>query len=121
MLRETTDEEVLNLVHSNPNLLVPHFIIHSYLYYVVGTPAISDATFDRIVKSLDENWDRITHRHKDRIDRSILKSGFYLIYPEIAKGAALRLMEDLTAKAVKAVKTNAAKKRKPRRKGPVAA
>lgn len=116
MLRNTSDAEVMEAVTTNPNLLVPHFIIHSYLYYVVGTPAISDATFDLIVTSLDQNWDRITHRHKDRIDRSLLKTGFYLKYPEIAKGAAIRLMEDLTAKAVQSKRTNSPRKRKAVRK-----
>lgn len=109
MLVETTDAEVLEMVRSNPNLLVPHFIIHSYLYYVVGTPVINDSTFDAIVLGLEQNWDRITHRHKDRIDRSMLKTGYYLQYPEIAKGAALELMKGLTQGAIK---DKAARKRK---------
>lgn len=76
------------LIRANPNLLVPHFLLHSWLYYVADTPAIQDATFDVIVKELGERWEDIEHPHKHLIDPALLKSGFYLQYPPIVEGAA---------------------------------
>lgn len=69
-------------------MLVPHFLIHSWLYYVADTPVIGDATFDALVQMLGDQWDAVEHRHKVLIDRSLLKSGFYLAYPRIVEGAA---------------------------------
>lgn len=82
----------------NPNLLVPHFILHSWLYYVADAPVILDDTFDRIVALLDEKWDEVQHRHKHLIDRSLLKTGFYLQYPGIVEGAAKAMTKELTGK-----------------------
>lgn len=89
------DSYVLGLVGRNVNLLVPHFLIHSWLYYVADHPIIQDATFDHLVVQLEANWDRIEHPHKALIDRSLLKSGFYLSYPTIVEGAARALMRRL--------------------------
>jgi hypothetical protein len=82
------DKYVLGLVTKNPNLLVPHFLIHSYLYYVADAPIIEDATFDVLVKRLGEEWEAVEHPHKHLIDRDLLKTGFYLEYPGIVRGAA---------------------------------
>ena len=82
------DEYVLGLVRSKPGALVSHFLIHSYLYYVCDTPIISDAAFDEIVKLLDARWEIIEHPHKALIDRTLLKSGFYLQYPLIVQHSA---------------------------------
>jgi hypothetical protein len=80
------------LVLGNRNLLVPHFLIHSYAYYVEDNPIIGDGTFDLIVRLLGDDWDDIEHQHKHLIDRSLLKSGFYLQYPSrvVYATAALR-------------------------------
>ena len=86
------DEYVLGLVRSKPGALVPHFLIHSYLYYVCDWPIISDDAFDEIVKLLGEKWDDIQHPHKALIDRTLLKSGFYLKYPRIIPYAAASLV-----------------------------
>lgn len=91
------DSYVLGLVGRKPGLLVPHFLIHSWLYYVADHPLIQDATFDHLVKLLDEKWDRIEHPHKALIDRSLLKSGFYLAYPSIVEPAARALAVKLGA------------------------
>lgn len=79
------------MVDRKPNLLVPHYILHCYLYYVLDDPAISDDCFDGIVKRLQEKWETIEHRHKGLLEREFLKSGFALKYPEIAEGAARSL------------------------------
>jgi hypothetical protein len=82
---------VLRLVLRNPNLLVPHYLMHSYAYYVQDDPIVSDATFDTLVVLLEDHWERIEHRHKDLLDRTLLKSGFHLQYPSIVIGATEHL------------------------------
>lgn len=94
------DSQVLRWVAERPNLLVPHFLVASYLYYVCDAPVIRDETFDEIVRLLDEKWDTVEHRHKHLIDRSLLKTGFYLQYPEIVKGAAKELTMEITGRAL---------------------
>lgn len=94
---KAADRYCLGLVRANPGLLVPHFLLHSYLYYVEDSPVISDAAFDEIVKMLDAQWDTVQHRHKALIDRSMLKTGFYLEYPSIVPGAAASLREIVAA------------------------
>lgn len=98
--RPNPDAHVLRLVTAKPNLLVPHFILHSYLYYEKDSPVIRDETFDEIVRLLDEKWDTVEHPHKHLIDRSLLKTGFYLQYPEIVKGAAEELTKELTGRGL---------------------
>lgn len=89
------DNWVLGVVHRHPNLLVPHFLVHSYLYYVLDRPLISDLAFDAIVSALSENWEVVQHPHKHLIDRTLLKTGFYLEYPSRVPGAAARMLEEL--------------------------
>lgn len=90
------DEYVRGLIAANPEMLVPHFLIHSYLYYVEDNPIVSDACFDEIVQGLRANWKSLKHRHKALIDPSILKSGFYLKYPGIVIGAACALLHEFS-------------------------
>lgn len=87
------DAYVRGLVAANRNLLVPHYLIHSWLYYEADSPIVSDALFDELCKALDREWDRITHPHRDVIDRSCLNAGtgFYLQYPARVPGAATAL------------------------------
>lgn len=87
------------MVSRSPNLLVPHYLIHCYRYYVLDDPLISDAAFDRVVQMLQAQWDHVQHRHKDLLDRDFLKSGFHIVYPSIVEGAA----EDFAA-GLRAVK-----------------
>jgi len=85
----------LKLVRRSPHVAVPHYLIHCFLYYKLGTSVISDAAFDEIVSILSSNWDRIEHPHKALLDREFLKSGYHLSdYPKIAVGAAFSLLED---------------------------
>lgn len=87
------DDYVLDLIKKNQNMSIPHFLIHSFLYYEMDSPIIMDSTFDKIVECLSKNWETIKHPHKDLIDRDMIKSGFYLKYPEIVKNSALSLMK----------------------------
>ncbi len=88
---EDPDAYVLKLVGDRPNLLVPHFLMHSWLYYVKDQPLVSDACFEEIVKGLESRWEQIAHVHKKLIDPGLLKTGFYLSYPDRVKHAAVAL------------------------------
>lgn len=89
------DQQVRTLCTVNPNLLVPHFLMHSYLYYEMDRPIISDATFDWMVDQLATKWAEVGHWHKELIDPSLLKTGYYLAYPERVKWAANQMVRDL--------------------------
>src|SRR3954462_8951478 len=95
------DSFVLELVEKNPNMLVPHWLIASYQYYIEHVPVLADATFDTLVRLLGEKWDQVEHRHKALIDVRLLKTGFYLAehhYPEIVKGSASMFRQEFASR-----------------------
>ena len=51
-----------------PNMLVPYYLMHSYLYYEINDSIITDYEYDEI-------WDSITHYHKHLIDVDALGAG----------------------------------------------
>jgi NAD-dependent DNA ligase len=60
----------------------------AYAYYVEDDPILTDAQYDRLVKRMISNWDKIQHRHKELISLDTLKAGSYLgEYPSIVEGA----------------------------------
>lgn len=93
---DRADAYCLSLIATNPNLAVPHYLMHCYMYYVQDDPIISDGAFDEIVRTLASKWASIKHRHKRRLDRKLLKSGFHLKYPSKVPGAVHSLRERLT-------------------------
>jgi len=73
--------------------LVPQYLMHSYLYYIEGSPVLSDRSYDLLCIRLLADWDEVEHPHKDIVDKESLSSGtgFYLKeedYPLIAVMAA---------------------------------
>ncbi|QIG66783.1 hypothetical protein EVB27_114 [Rhizobium phage RHph_TM16] len=62
-------------IKKSQNLLVPWYLMASYLYYVRDVSILSDGMYDRICFELDENYSRIEHWHKSYIDRKQLKAG----------------------------------------------
>ncbi len=94
---QRADSYCMGLCLKNPNLLVPHFLMHSYLYYSRDEPVLSDEGFDWMVKELGARWDSVEHRHKGLIDQTLLKTGFYLEYPLLVQNAALALARSLSA------------------------
>ena len=57
------------------NLLVPYYLMNSYLYYKEDKSVLLDSEFDLLCKRLDAEWDSIDHYHKDLIDRDDLSAG----------------------------------------------
>lgn len=94
MKDDCKDEDYVDLLDSG--LLVPHYLIHCYLYYEEGTSLISDKQFDELAQRLWQEWDCVDHVHKDLIDPEALTSGgSYLSgkYPIRVKNSALSLVD----------------------------
>ena len=80
-------------------MLVPYYLMHSYLYYVMNEPIISDIEYDELCKELKDKWDSIEHYHKHLIDKQSLGAGtgYQLQYNKrIEKGALALLNESKT-------------------------
>lgn len=73
MAFDWTDDDYVDLLPTG--LLVPHYLIHCYLYYEAGASVISDSQFDGLARRLDLEWEDVKHRHKRLIDRAALGSG----------------------------------------------
>ena len=88
--RADADQYTKSAIATNPNMLVPFYLMHCFLYYVEDAPVISDALFDEMSKELMAKWDSIEHWHKDLISLDDLRAGtgYALRYPERVKGAA---------------------------------
>jgi NAD-dependent DNA ligase len=46
---------------TNPNMLVPYYLMYSYAYYIEGESLVEDVEFDQMCQDLLEKWDTITH------------------------------------------------------------
>jgi hypothetical protein len=76
------------------DLLVPHYLIHSYLYYKLDHSVIADHEYDMLAKRIQDEWEEINHRHRKYIQRDCLRtSGFALTYPLRAVGSAKMIYE----------------------------
>ena len=79
---------------TNPNMLVPYYLMHSYLYYVMNEPIISDMEYDELCKELKDKWDSVEHYHKHLIDKQSLGAGtgYQLEYNKRIEHGALALL-----------------------------
>lgn len=68
----------IDTIESNPNMLVPWYIMAAYSYYVEDNPLLTDGSFDRLATRLLENFDKVEHQHKEFIDKDALYAGSYL-------------------------------------------
>ena len=84
---------------TNPNMLVPYYLMFSYAYYKENESLITDSEYDQICRDLITNWDNITHWHKPLLNLESLKAGTgYDIakYPNRVVSAALSLIKENT-------------------------
>jgi hypothetical protein len=82
------DKQVANVIKDNMNMMVPFYLMASYAYYVDDDPILTDGFYDNLAKIIYKEWDNITHRHRDVIDKDALKAGSFLgKYPSIIEGA----------------------------------
>jgi hypothetical protein len=84
----------------DPGLLVPHYLIHCYLYYEMSVPVIEDHQFDDLGKRLKDEWDDVEHHHKHLIDPDGLSSGgSYIKHPLRVAQAAQTLLRSRPGQA----------------------
>lgn len=78
------------MIGTHANMLVPHYLIACYCYYVLDAPLITDKLFDEIALRLQAEWDSIEHMHKHHITLDDLKAGtgYAIQYPAMVIGAA---------------------------------
>tara|TARA_Y100001963_G_C6724122_1_gene420571 strand:+ start:113 stop:406 length:294 start_codon:yes stop_codon:yes gene_type:complete len=83
--------DVKRRIDDNINLMVPWYLMTSYLYYKCHESIISDEQYDWLCTEILSKWDDIKHPHKKYIDKDSLSAGTgYTLneYPERVKGAA---------------------------------
>lgn len=81
-------------IGSEPNVMVPWYLMLSYLYYQVDICLVPDEDYNKLCVKLQEALPSITHRHSHLVDEDSLRAGTgYAItaYPGIAVSAASRL------------------------------
>ena len=77
----------------NENMLIPYYLMFSYLYYEKNISLIDDAEFDGICKTLLDKLDTLTHMHKHLIKKESLTAGtgYDIKYTNLIKDSAMRL------------------------------
>lgn len=84
------DTYVRGLIEANPNMLVPHYLMASYLYYELDLTVISDELYNEICVRLQT--EKVSHMHSHLVDPEALIAGtaYHLTgnYPEATKGGA---------------------------------
>ena len=88
------------------NLLVPYYLMSSYLYYKEDKSVLLDSEFDLVCQRLLDEWDDIVHWHKELINKDDLSAGTgYAIseYPNRVKYAALSFYSKYGRNNIKAV------------------
>ena len=79
----------------NPNMLIPYYLMLSYLYYEKNISLIEDTEFDTMCKTLLEKLDGLTHMHKDLVKKESLTAGtgYDIKYTNMIKDSAMKLSE----------------------------
>ena len=78
------------------DILVPWFLMASFLYYHCGVSLLTDEYYDGVCGRLLADYDSLTHPHARLISRDDLKAGTgyrlkLLDYPLVTRGAATHL------------------------------
>lgn len=83
----------MRIWEKNANMMVPYYLMLSYLYYEKNISLIEDTEFDQLCKNLLEKFDEVKHMHKHLIDKTSLEAGtgYDLKYTNMIKGAAMEL------------------------------
>ena len=80
---------------TNPNMLIPYYLMFSYLYYVKHISLIEDTEFDQMCKTLLEKYDEVEHMHKPLVKKESLTAGtgYDIKYTNMIKDSAMLLSE----------------------------
>ena len=78
---------------TNPNMLIPYYLMFSYLYYEKNISLVDDGEFDAMCKTLLEKLDTLTHMHKHLITKESLTAGtgYDIKYTNLIQDSAERL------------------------------
>ena len=83
-------------------LLIPHYLIHSALYYRLDCSIITDHAYDQLARRIYDEWDNLDHRHKWLIVREgLLSGGHYIQFPNMVLGCAKMFKEHVEAQKPK--------------------
>tara|TARA_R100001224_G_C3959629_1_gene128648 strand:+ start:275 stop:541 length:267 start_codon:yes stop_codon:yes gene_type:complete len=79
----------------NPNMLVPYYLMFSYLYYEKNISLIEDTEFDNLCQTLLEKYDSVEHMHKHLVSKESLTAGtgYDIVYTNMIKDSAMKLKE----------------------------
>ena len=79
----------------NPNMLVPYYLMFSYLYYEKDVSLIEDTEFDKLCQTLLEKYDNVEHMHKHLVSKEALTAGtgYDIVYTNMIKDSAMKLKE----------------------------
>jgi len=77
-------------------MLVPYYLMYSYLYYKKNESLISDNEYDNLCEDLLKNWDNINHMHKHLISQESLRAGtgYDLKYTSMIISAAEQFLKE---------------------------
>lgn len=92
-LEDFRDSDYVDLLPRG--LLVPHYLIHAWLYYEAAESIITDRQFDELARRLYDEWGDVEHHHVHLIDpNALLSGGSYLRgkYPLRVQQAAAQLI-----------------------------
>ena len=83
----------LRIWDKNPNMLVPYYLMFSYLYYEKNITLIDDTEFDQMCKTLLDKYDDVEHMHKHLVKKESLTAGtgYDIKYTEMIKDSAMEL------------------------------
>jgi len=96
-----TDMAAMRQISALPaELLIPHYLIHSYLYYRLDVNLLEDSEYDQLARRIFNEWDNLTHRHKFLIHKdALLSGGSYITFPSVVAGTAKMFAEALQPKS----------------------
>ncbi len=79
----------------NENMLIPYYLMFSYLYYEKNISLIDDGEFDGMCKTLLDKLDTLTHMHKHLVKKESLTAGtgYDIKYTNLIKDSAIKLKE----------------------------
>ena len=77
----------------NPNMLIPYYLMLSYLYYEKNITLIDDTEFDQMCKTLLDKYDELKHMHKHLVKKESLTAGtgYDIKYTNMIKDSAMEL------------------------------
>ena len=76
-------------------MLVPYYLMFSYLYYEKNVSLIEDTEFDKLCQTLLEKYDNVEHMHKHLVSKEALTAGtgYDIVYTNMIKDSAMKLKE----------------------------